>query len=235
VDVAKIQKALKSYMRRHKAAFAALAVRETALLEMGALVMASEHYRISGYRVAIENAKAGVFNIKLTSRGHPYNFSWFTCARDEIRCEIHSNLAVAGAHSDGAVYVVDVAVVESDVVPKTKPRKSWKCLANKDLITFIEVKKLVIYPMLLAQFVGIVHEIKPKFLRGAKVTPSNRNHFNPSLISLGYLQGTSRNVVNGFSKRKYGITIVPSFDVHLSSLRRGAALESPFVTATDVI
>ena len=58
--------------------------------------MASEHYRIVGYRVSIQNAKDGLFVAKLSSKGYPYNFSWFKCAFGDVACEIHSNLTVQG-------------------------------------------------------------------------------------------------------------------------------------------
>lgn len=230
MNITAIEKALKTFITKHSVHFHNLAVRETALLEVGALTMASEHYRISGHTVTVENSKSGLFVAKLSSRGHPFNFSWFKCAKGDEVYEIHSNLAVEGAHRDGAIYVVDVAVVEgSDAVPKIRPKKPWPCLDNKKLCTFIEVKKLVVYPMLLAQFIGIVHEIVPRSLRKQKAIPQSSAHFPPSLVTLGYLQGTSSKVLNGFAKRKYQICVVHNFDVHLSSMRRGAAKESPFL------
>lgn len=236
MNVASVETALKQFISKHSVQFHNLAVRETALLEVGALTMASEHYRLAGYAVSVENPKNGLFVAKLTSRGHPYNFSWFRCERDEQVYEIHSNLAVKGAHKDGAVYVVDVAVVEgADAVPKSKPKKAWIGLDNKKLSTFIEVKKLVVYPMLLAQFIGIVHEISPRSLRKPKASTGAAGHFSPSLVTLGYLQGTSSKVLAGFAKRKYRVCVVHNFDVHLSSMRRGTATETPFIAIAGIV
>ena len=80
MDVAKVKRELQSFIRRHKASFQSMAVRETAMLEMGALVLTSEHYRLAGYSVGIENDKNGFFSVKLSARGNPYNFSWFSHA-----------------------------------------------------------------------------------------------------------------------------------------------------------
>ena len=124
-------------------------------------MLTSEHYRLTGSSVNIENGKNGFFSVKLSARGNPYNFSWFTCTRSDAAFEIHANLAVGGAHKDKAVYVVDVAVVKPNKIPRAKGNTPWVCLDNANLVTFVEVKKLVVYPMLLAQFIGIVHEIKP--------------------------------------------------------------------------
>lgn len=236
MNIGEIQIAMKNFIAKHSMEFQDLAVRESALLELGALTMASEHYRLAGYTVQVENPKEGLFAAKLTSRGHPYNFSWFRCERDGTVLEIHSNLAVAGAHKDDARYVVDVAVVDGDdAVPKSKPKKPWDRLENSRLSTFVEVKKLVVYPMLLAQFVGIVHEISPNSLKAKKWTASAKDHFAPSLISLGYLQGTSASILAGFVKRKYNICVIHNFDVHLSSMKNGVCAESPFVAIKKLV
>ena len=50
------------------------------------------------------------------------------------------------------------------MVPRKKQQPKWERLDNGDLITFAEVKKLIVYPMLLAHFVGIIHEIMPNNL-----------------------------------------------------------------------
>ncbi|MES2543065.1 MAG: hypothetical protein V4583_21180 [Pseudomonadota bacterium] len=175
MNLSKIEQELKSFISKHSVKFHNLAIRETALLELGVLTMASEHYRLSGFSVTVENAIEGLFVAKLSSRGHPYNFSWFRCQKDDLVYEIHSNLSVMGGHKDGAIYVVDVAVVVGDdKVPKSKPKQKWLALDNDSLATFAEVKKLVVYPMLLAQFIGIVHEIMPTRLKKLKIADNPR-------------------------------------------------------------
>lgn len=236
MNVAEIETAMKNFIAKHSMQFKDLALRETALLELGALTMASEHYRLKGYVVTVENPKNGLFAAKLSSAGHPFNFSWFRCELDGNVFEIHSNLAVEGAHKDGARYVVDVAIVNGDTaVPKTKPKIPWDKLENESLSTFVEVKKLIVYPMLLAQFVGIVHEISPQSLKKSKSTSAPSDHFPPSLISLGYLQGTSAKVLNGFVKRKYRICVIHNFHTHLSAMKNGTCTESPFNPITTLV
>ena len=126
------------------------------------------------------------------------------------------------------MYVVDVAVVKPNKIPRAKGRTPWVCLDNSNLVTFVEVKKLVVYPMLLAQFIGIVHEIKPKLLQGSAYGFKKYNHYCPALISIGYLKGTSSKVLVGFGRRNYKVCVVHSFDTHLSSMRAGTVTASPF-------
>ncbi|OBQ92498.1 hypothetical protein [Mesorhizobium sp. AA23] len=236
MKVAAIEKELKAFISKHSVQFEHLSIRETALLELGALTMATEHYRLAGYTITVENAINGLFAAKLSSRGHPYNFSWFKCVKGKELYEIHSNLSVMGGHKDEAVYVVDVAVViGDDHVPKAKPKKKWVALNNKALATFAEVKKLVVYPMLLAQFIGIVHEITPSMLKKLKAGTVEDDHFPPSLITLGYLTATSGKALKGFAKRKFRVCVVHNFDMYLSQMRRGEADKSPFVMVQSLI
>lgn len=236
MNVSAIEQELKAFIDKHSVQFEHLAVRETALLELGALTMATEHYRLAGFTVTVENAMNGLFVAKLSSRGYPYNFSWFRCVRGEEVYEIHSNLSVLGGHKDEAVYVVDVAVVVGDdKVPRAKPKQKWAALENSALATFAEVKKLVVYPMLLAQFIGIVHEITPSRLKRSKTGTQADDHFPPALITLGYLTATSSKAITGFAKRKFRVCVVHSFDVYLSQMRRGQAPRSPFVMVQNIL
>lgn len=236
MNVADIDKELKAFIDKHSVQFENLVVRETALLELGALTMATEHYRLAGFTVTVENSFKGLFVAKLSSRGYPYNFSWFRCVKDNELYEIHSNLSVFGGHKDGAVYVVDVAVVVGDdKVPKSKPKQKWEALDNSALATFAEVKKLVVYPMLLAQFVGIVHEITPSRLKRLKAGTLIDDHFPPALITLGYLTATSSKAIKGFAKRKFRLCVVHNFDVYLSQMRKGQASASPFVNIQSIL
>lgn len=124
---------------------------------------------------------------------------------------------------------------EDDKVPKAKPKQKWVALDNGALATFAEVKKLVVYPMLLAQFVGIVHEITPSRLKRLKSGTPSDDHFPPALITLGYLTATSSKAIKGFAKRKFRLCVVHNFDVYLSQMRRGQASASPFIHVQSTI
>ncbi|MGB6057614.1 MAG: hypothetical protein WBF71_05065 [Microthrixaceae bacterium] len=189
-------------------------------------MISAKHYELAGYAVKLVNPNGNQLRVKLTTRGDPWNFSRFELQKGGLGYEIHSNLPVVDAlGTPGARYVVDVAVVKAGCVPKTKGARAqpkWSELKNEDLITFIEAKALVIYPMLIAQFIGIVHELQPRFLSGRR--PRHfvaRNHFDPALVSLGYLHGTCLNIVKGLGARNCRIGIVAEFDRSIKSLNFG--------------
>jgi hypothetical protein len=183
-------------------------------LEVVATTLAVNHYASKGYAVEPRGLVQGAFRTKVSSRGYPWNFSWWRVQRDGLAFEVHSNLAVAGAYGlDDAIYVVDVAVIPENRVPYQRPAQPWTRLPNAELITFLESKALVIFPMLIAQFIGIVFEIRPNHLNGRMRRGFiAQSHFNPSLVSIGYLQGTSQRIVSSFSQRGFTIGVLPHSD-----------------------
>jgi len=89
--------------------------------------------------------------------------------------------------------------------------------------------------MLLAQFIGIVHEITPSRLKKLKAGLPADNHFPPSLITLGYLTATSSKALKGFAKRKFRVCVVHNFDMYLLQMRRGETSKSPFLMVQTIL
>ena len=223
-----VSNAMRLFARQHRTALDFLNARQTQLLEIGAIVGVVQHYRAYGYNTSIQNpAGTQEFRVKLSTRGHPADYSHVVCERGTTVCELHSNLSVLGGRDSG-IFCVDVAIVNSGVVPTKKDKKASQPVQNNDLISFAEAKKLVIYPMLLAQFVGIVHEVTPKFLKRDKKYCLENDHLHPALIALGSLTPNARSILRSFKRRKYKITIAELFDIRLSAAARGRNL-SPFV------
>lgn len=224
IDINQIVNDLTEIISNYNVQFYNLERRESQLLELSALIFAAEYYKENGYVVTPKNLTKDTneFYIKIKANAKPFKYSFFELERNDNKFEIHSNLQVKGCYDDNGIYVVDVAVIREANFPlKPKEQKDWKGIQNKELVTFMEVKKLVVYPMLLAQFVGIVHEIKSEFLNGRLPRNFKKNsHIFPSLIAVGYLSGTSSKIIEGFKKRRYRINIIPDFDKEISYLRR---------------
>lgn len=214
-----IKSGLIKFIERHRIAFNFLSSRHSQILELAALAATTYHYRVRGYAIHAENTNKGTFRLKATAKGEPSSFSWFVAERSSDVFEIHANLPVVGAYgSDRGVYVVDVGVTRSGWTPDPD---ACEAVRNEYLVTFVEAKALVVYPMLLAQFVGIVHEIKPTFLGERRPRGFVRaGHVDPTLVSLGYLNGIAESIYNAYPKRGYKIRVIPHFDVVVSVCRR---------------
>lgn len=229
LDINKIADDLVKIVSQYQVQFYNLERKESQLLELSALIFTAEYYKENGYTVTPKNLTIDTneFYIKIKANAKPYRYSFFELAKGNNIFEVHANLQVRGCFDVNGIFAVDVGVVYQGSVPSTlQEQKTWKAVSNNRLITFLEVKKLVVYPMLLAQFVGIVHEIKCVFLNSR--LPNNfkkNNHLYPSLITVGYLSGTSSKIIEGFKKRNYKIKIIPDFDKTISSLSRDGLIE----------
>jgi hypothetical protein len=215
-------RALARFFKRHRSALEMVPSRESQLLELASLMATVEHYRQQGYDVAPRNTPRGRLRIKVSASGYPWNFSYFSAHGKGSDVELHVNLAVRGASPrDPGYYVVDIAVVKTGRVPTTRS-EDWTGVANDALVTFVEAKKLVIYPMLLAHFVGIAHELTPRFLR--RHTPPEGSpdpHFFPTLLATGYFTDNARAVVESYPARRYWLNVVPDMDARISAIAAG--------------
>jgi hypothetical protein len=233
MDIEAISSSLTDYINSHRAELARLPVIQSQLLELGALVLSAEHYKLNGYRIEVSNLVKGKFRVKRTSGGKPWNFSWFTATRGRHKIEIHANLPVTGSYGrDGARYVVDVAVCKSNFLPiRIEERRTWASAENQTVITFVEAKKLTIYPMLLAQFIGIVHEIQPRFLGGRNIEGfAAGKHFSPTLVTTGPWAKSCEQIYAGFRPRRFRVMVIPNLDIALAGLGSGVTSTSPFTS-----
>lgn len=234
MDISSVQKSIKTFLEKHKQTFYTISSNQSKALELAVTVGVSEHYRSNGYEITVVNPKKSrrTFVVKTSTRGHPWNFSHLRFERKGILYEAHMNLMVRSAHDQGK-YCVDLGLTKPGAVPEKALKTGWECAKNEDVVTFAEVKKLVVYPMLLAQFVGIVHEIKPCFISGRLPRGfSKQAHLFPALASLGNFSGNSSQIVEGYKNRNIRITIAENFDVRLANVR-GGHQKSPFVYEDD--
>jgi len=223
LNLDEVIKHISDFVNHYKNELYNLTQNESKALELAGTIAVCEHYKYLGYSIEIVNPDKAknVFCVKTSTRGFPWNFSHIKILKENINYEIHTNLSVKSCHDDG-VYCVDIGIIKEDSI--LKDEKKWKCVENSNLLSFGEVKKLVIYPMLLAQFIGIVHEIRPEYL-AMEIKPEGI--FEPVLISLGNFSGNSTTIVKAYEKRKIKLFIAQDFDIRLANYR-GKNVQTPF-------
>jgi len=216
----KLSRKIRKFVTSNRGVVRQLPLLQTQILELAAVMAAADHYKSFGYAVEFHNpSRKRSFVVKSSSRGHPWNFSRIRVKRQELEFEIHMNLSIMSARDPG-VYCVDVAITQPAVVPKVHSEE-WRYLPNQHLVSFAEVKKLVVYPMLLAHFIGIVHELTPSFLEKLPSGFANADHFAPALITVGYLTSNSREIVTRYKSRGISVNVEANFDVRFSSSSSG--------------
>lgn len=209
--------------KRNRAKFFHLGSRQSQMFEVGALMSVVEHYARKRFAVEKRNLTDGrLFRVKLSSQGDPRNFSYFVLRRGRQVCEVHANVAVLGGHGRDAVYVVDVAVVRPGSLNRARRvgvRRKIRTVRNRDLITFVEAKRLVVYPMLLAQFLGVVHEIMPASMAAGSAR-RRRTHFSPALVAMGRLSENCYAILADFERRGLDVAVTTSLVDRLALISR---------------
>jgi hypothetical protein len=170
-------------------------------------------YQTNGWTVNIINPlKNGryVFNLKFNTRGAPINYSYAKCTKQGKSCQIRHGLrthtrSYNTRNRKSANIVCDI-VVMNDI--NIDGFTTDTALQNKFLISFGEVKHMSAYAELMANFVGLVFELKPDKLRRIRtkkwVRPDNISCF---MYVSGILYKTAEGLLETFDKRKYDIDV----------------------------
>jgi len=241
-DATSLSQRVEDFLKGHATELKEVASRLSDVFEAVCYVFVAQYYKDVGYKLEPKNLIEGYFRFRNSTQGNPWNFSYFTASGHGIKVldksrnvvnewlhvfEIRHNQKVAGAWGSGLSgtgppsFSVDIAVVFPDSLTHRELNASkqpgdqiW--VAPKDLITFAEVKKFQAHPMLLAQFLGIVHEIMPECLGvpGSKSTRTGKNlaHILPVLFTVGEFTLGSRLVLDSFQSRGLKVCVIARAD-----------------------
>ena len=221
-----LQKKAEDFLASHKTGIQNVTKSHNNIFEVSCYILIAQYYEQLGYTLEIKNSVDGKFRFRYSTNGFPWRYSYLAaCAKDNNQpaFEIWHNQKVAGAWFEGdddkdrPLFALDIAVLNPGSLPsnlsfkdKGKGERVWA--KNNDLITFGEAKNLVGYPMLIAQFLGIVHELKPSFLHEHKDTiPDifyNQRHLPPSLITSGNMLSGAVRVLKSFEDRNIEIMVI---------------------------
>jgi hypothetical protein len=217
------------FLSTHRTAVENVTKAASNVFEAVCFVIFARHYENIGYQLVPQNLSEGKFRFRYNTNGLPWRYSYFAVHSYEGQSnkplfEIWHNQKVAGAwvkdkdeDAEQALFAVDIAVTRAGALPADLPfqesganHQYW--VDQSDLITIGEAKKLVAYPMLLAQFLGIVHEIKPQFIGlGDKhdlLALVSQGHPPPTLLTSDSLTSGARRVRATFEHRNLGILVI---------------------------
>ena len=227
-EVDRLRDRIGQFLRDYSVEVKDIAAKVSNIFEAYCYVLFVRYYEKEGLHLQAENLTSeNVFKFRFSTNGNPWNFSYFTARKNqdgEILFDIRHNQKVVGywvspqeddSEAPG-LFAMDVAVIKPGALPDlpkgTKTAGHQTYVSNSDLITFGEAKNLVAYPMLLASFYGIVHEVKPEFVRIDELSLpdgfSEQAHPYPVLFTANFLTKGTKNVLKTFEDRRLLIVIV---------------------------
>lgn len=150
--------------------------------------------------------------LKFSTRGKPSGYTYALCSKGTNKIQIRHGLRVATKyHRDDqakpANVVLDVAVISDTDLSKHKTNDH---AYNVHLITFGEAKHMSAFAELIANFIGLVHEMAPdrvKELRPYIGPILNPEHPAPFLYVSGHLWPSAQGIVETIRYRGYDIDI----------------------------
>lgn len=189
-------------------------------------------YREHGWGVEFVNPSSNdgqvkPLRLKFSTRGRPENYTYVICTKDgEVRQIRHQLRVATSAHRNGnqrnANVCLDVAIImpvdlalfdTDDYVP------------NADLVTFAEAKHMSAFAELVANFIGLVHELQPSRLgpiRADSFKGDARRDPAPFLYVSGILYRTAQGIVETIEQRGYDIDVY----TRTKSLSTGMKIET---------
>lgn len=171
-----------------------------------------EHYKTEGYNVKIINPKVDgklVFKLKFSTRGAPNKYSYAILETAGQKLQLRHQLRISTvAHKRRQVYnaniCCDIAIIEDNDLSMFGTDEA---VPNEWLVSFGEVKHMSAFAELIANFIGLVHELQPKKLRKLRSRKFKSQHLPPFLYVSGYLNPTAKGIYHSIQRRKYDIDI----------------------------
>lgn len=150
--------------------------------------------------------------LKFSTRGRPGNYSYAVCEKNNVERHVRHQLRVAtrthrAAQKKPANICLDVAVIEP---LNLFGFSTDDYVSNSHLVSFGEAKHMSAFAELVANFIGLVHELQPERLKRirtkaflSKVRPDPA----PFLYVSGVLYRTAMGIVETIERRKYDIDV----------------------------
>jgi hypothetical protein len=174
-------------------------------------------YRDNGWDVQFVNptSKDGAarpLRLKFSTRGRPQNYTYIACKKDGDSRQIRHQLRVATeAHRHGNERNANICLDVAIITPVDLSHFGTdNYLQNSSLISFAEAKHMSAFAELVANFIGLVHELQPGRLtqiRNEEFKAKARTDPAPFLYVSGFLYRTAQGIVKTIEQRRYDIDV----------------------------
>ena len=215
IDTGKLKTSLQTFFKEKRPEFNAFGSTVNQVFEAFVFASVATWYRSRGWTIDFVHPKRHSgehLRLKYSTRGRPENYTYIRCVKGKEEVHLRHSLRVATKHFKPgqrfrANIVLDVAVLSP---VDTSEMSSDSHIENRNLISFGEAKHMSAFAELVANFVGLVHELQPKRLkriRGESYTPTMMKHPSPFLFVSGFLFHTAQGIAETITERGFDIDI----------------------------
>jgi hypothetical protein len=215
IDTGKLKANLQTFFKEKRPEFNAFGSTVNQVFEAFVFASVATWYRSRGWTITFVHPKGHSgehLRLKYSTRGRPENYTYIRCVKGKEEVHLRHSLRVATKHFKAgqrfrANIVLDVAILSP---VDTSQMSSDSHIENRDLISFGEAKHMSAFAELVANFVGLVHELQPKRLkriRNKTYTPVGMKHPSPFLFVSGFLFHTAQGIAETIAERGLDIDI----------------------------
>jgi hypothetical protein len=150
--------------------------------------------------------------LKYSATGSPIKYSYVSFTVGGEAMELRHNLLVQSAHDDGYStdprdvpgFCLDLAIVRANSLVQDQYVRQF------NVLTFHECKNMGAFPELVASFVGLVHEVMPRYVnRIVRPTWFTRRRISPpSLLTASLPTRRARSICANIARRKLCIRVL---------------------------
>lgn len=206
-------KELTNFFKKEKPALNSFGSTVNQTFEANIFAKTIQWYQKNSWKVTIVNPTRNggkVFILKFNTRGKPVNYSYATCSKGKLKCQIRHGLRVNTASHKAklrwpANIVCDIAIIENEDLENYTTDSA---LPNDCLYSFGEVKHMSAFAELIANFIGMAYELTPSKLKRIRIKKHKPgDHLPPFLYVSGMLYKTAKGIDLTIKNRKFDIDI----------------------------
>ena len=215
IDTGLLNKKLRNFFKNRSKDLYAFGSTVNQVFEAFVFASVATWYRERGWRIEFvhpKRASGTQLRLKFSTRGRPENFSFVRCTKSDTEVHIRHQIRVATKHHmEGQRFRANIVLDVAVLIPKDVAlMSSDDHMDNCDLVSFGEAKHMSAFAELVANFIGLVHELQPTRLkrirRGASQT-TDGEHPSPFLFVSGFLFHTAHGLMETIKRRGYDIDI----------------------------
>jgi hypothetical protein len=215
IDTDKLKKDLGKFFEEKRPELYAFGRTVNQVFEAFVFASVATWYRERGWTIEFVHPRRHVskhLRLKFNTRGKPSNYSFIRCSKEQREVHIRHQIRVATSHYRvgqrfRANVVLDVAILEPAELDWMETNDY---IPNENLISFGEAKHMSAFAELVANFVGLIHELQPRRLKRHRFKtkkPLIPVHLSPFLFVSGFLFPTAQGLRETIIRRGYDIDI----------------------------
>jgi len=211
-DQKEAKKGLKEFFKNEKAQLTSFGNAVNQTFEAYVFAKVIEYYKNKNYKVTIVNPKVDgkeVFKLKFSTRGAPNKYSYALLEMDGEKFQLRHQLRISTTSNSRklgykANICCDISIIKDQDLKFFTTNDS---VSNDQLVSFGEVKHMSAFAELVANFIGLAHELTPKRLKRTRIKGYVSEHIPPFLYVSGFLNPTAEGIQLSIKKRKYDLDV----------------------------